>query len=535
MSTSTSSSSLQKKTQNKIYTKAINSLIEKIIRSKRNTFRLTKSHINQNNSNNVSTGHNPNLDKSSNKETEIKSVKITKQYHNKCLNQSGNSSMNDAVSLIIANNSNAKVLELNKQLQEILENYKSNTKRVSGVIEDIMNYLKQENNLSNVIFDNESFVTNIFELISIINFDGIKTAPKYKVTDMNYNNIDGALSKAIIEEFAMNANDPDSNGAAAPIIRIKNENWKDILNLYDILITMLNNLPTITILISKMPLTFITNLVYSLNTMDNEERILIKIIIYKIYISSLTYRKYIIKMISNIIIDISHDEHNKFLCFNECLDLLKCILLGAKHPINDYYLSIITNVICPLMKCKNICKQSIMKETLIKLMKFDSKACNAILAFLIRTWPVRYPERIIVYLDIIETIFNSEEEKNILSDIEESTLHTLLNKIKCCFSDQSFLIADRSLIFFKNEKFIVLLYKYNLEHVFLSKLVENIESHWSQEIKIISRIVISKIAKRDENILMLLNENEKKIVNEFKFDINESEDIWDIHFNLKGD
>ena len=168
-------------------------------------------------------------------------------------------------------------------------------------------------------------------------------------------------------------------------------------------------------------------------------------------------------------------------------------------------------------------------------MKFDSTACNAILAFLIRTWPVRYPERIIVYLDIIETIFNSEEEKNILSDIEESTLHTLLNKIKCCFSDQSFLIADRSLIFFKNEKFIVLLYKYNLEHVFLSKLVENIENHWSQEIKIISRIVISKIAKRDENILMLLNENEKKIVNEFKFDINESEDIWDIHFNLKGD
>ena len=176
-----------------------------------------------------------------------------------------------------------------------------------------------------------------------------------------------------------------------------------------------------------------------------------------------------------------------------------------------------------------------MKEMLIKLMNFDTNACNAILSFLIRTWPVRYPERIIIYLDIIETIFNNEEEKNVLNDIEESTLHTLLNKIKCCFSDQSFLIADRSLIFFKNEKFIVLLYKYNLEHVFLSKLVENIESHWSQEIRIISRIVISKIAKRDENILMLLNENEKKIVGEFKFDINESEDIWDIHFNLKGD
>ena len=535
MSTSTSSSSLQKKTQNKIYRKAINTLIEKIIRSKKNTFRLTKSHINQNNSNNVSSNHNPNLDKSSNKETEIKSVKITKQYHTKCQNQSGNSSMNEAVSLIIANTSNAKIIEFNKQLQEILENFKINANRVSGVIEDIMNYLKQENNLSNIVFDNESFVTNIFELISLINFDGIKTAPKYKVTDMNYNSIESALNKSMIEEFAMSINDPEANAAQAPMIRIKNENWKDILNLYDILITMLNNIPTITILISKMPLSFITNLVYSINTMDNEERILIKIIIYKIYISSLTYRKYIIKMLSNIIIDISHDENNKFLCLNECLTLLKCILLGAKHPISDYYLNLISNVICPLMKCKNICKQSILKDTLIKLMNFDSKACNVIVSFLLRTWPVRYPERIIIYLDIIETIFNSEEQKNILNEIEESTLHTVLNKIRCCFSDQSFLIADRSLIFFKNEKFIVLLYKYNLEHVFLSKLVENIEKHWSQEIRIISRIVISKIAKRDEKILLLLSEEEKKIVNDFKFDINESEDIWDIHFNLKGD
>ena len=533
MSTSTSSSSLTKKTQNKIYTKEINYLIEKIIKSKRNAFRFSKVH--GCNPNNISKGHiSSNLDRSSNKDTEIKSVKITKQYNPKCLNKSGNSSMNEGVSISLIGASNAKINEYNKQIREIVDN-KSINDRCSELIIDILSYLKSENNLSNVIFDNESFVTNIFELISIINFEGIKTAPKYKVTDMNYNTIDGALSKAVIEEFAMNANDPDSNGAAAPIIRIKNENWKDILNLYDILITLLNNLPTITILISKMPLSFITNLVYSINTMDNEERILIKIIIYKIYISSLTYRKYIIKLISNIIIDISHDENNKFLCFNECLDLLKCILLGAKHPINDYYLNIITNVICPLMKCKNICKQSIMKEMLIKLMNFDTNACNAILSFLIRTWPVRYPERIIIYLDIIETIFNNEEKKNVLSDIEESTLHTLLNKIKCCFSDQSFLIADRSLIFFKNEKFIVLLYKYNLEHVFLSKLVENIESHWSQEIRIISRIVISKIAKRDENILMLLNENEKKIVGEFKFDINESEDIWDIHFNLKGD
>ena len=99
----------------------------------------------------------------------------------------------------------------------------------------------------------------------------------------------------------------------------------------------------------------------------------------------------------------------------------------------------------------------------------------------------------------------------------------------------SFLIADRSLIFFKNENFIVELYKANLQISFLSQLVQNIENHWSQEIKIISRIVISRLSKRDDKLLSNLSEKELKVIEDFKFDITESEDIWDIQFNLKVD
>ena len=70
---------------------------------------------------------------------------------------------------------------------------------------------------------------------------------------------------------------------------------------------------------------------------------------------------------------------------------------------------------------------------------------------------------------------------------------------------------------------------------FTRKLISNLENHWSQEIKIISKIVINKLIKRDENILKNLNEKEKKIFESFNYDVNDSEDIWDIHFNLKGD
>ena len=70
---------------------------------------------------------------------------------------------------------------------------------------------------------------------------------------------------------------------------------------------------------------------------------------------------------------------------------------------------------------------------------------------------------------------------------------------------------------------------------FTRRLINNIENHWSQEIKIISKIVINKLIKRDENILKNLSEKEKQIFDSFNYDVNDSEDIWDIHFNLKGD
>ena len=70
---------------------------------------------------------------------------------------------------------------------------------------------------------------------------------------------------------------------------------------------------------------------------------------------------------------------------------------------------------------------------------------------------------------------------------------------------------------------------------FIRKLINNLENHWSQEIKIISKIVINKLIKKDENILKNLSQKDKEIFDSFNYDVNDTEEIWDIHFNLKGD
>ena len=519
--------------QNKLYNKEINNLINKIIKSKNSAFHFSKISP----SSNPGPYDNPqNFSPNEVHHTSKANNNLKKSTKNN-LNKSNNSSLNEAssISLVGNNNLNLKMMDFSKSINYFL--LKKNDLNISKedelkrslLIKDLLNFIKMEKNLSNIINEQDQFISDFIEFISLINFSHIKYYPTYKITDNNYNLIESTLNKNTIEEFVTTENNNENN-IGPSMIRIKKENWQDILNLYDIFIELLNNLPTTPILITKLPLEFISNLVFSLQTLDTEERILIKMIIYKIYVSSLTYRKFILKNISNMLIDITNDNKTNLLCLDECLDLLRCIILGAKKPINAKYMYVVSNVICPLLKCKNINKQTNLKETLFKFMEYDKNLLNEIIKFLLRTWPVRYPDRVIIYLDIIENIFT----KN-LFNLDERLLDNIFKKINFCLSDLNFLIADRCIVFFKNDNFITYLYKFNIYMKFIKKLINNLESHWSQEIKIISKIVINKLIKKDENILKNLSEKDKEIFNSFNYDVNDTEEIWDIHFNLKGD
>ena len=519
--------------QNKLYNKEINNLINKIIKSKNSAFHFSKISP----SSIPGPYDNPQNFSPNDVHRSAKANNNLKKSTKNNLNKSNNSSLNEAssISLVGNNNLNLKMMDFSKSINYFL--LKKNNLNISKedelkrslLIKDLLNFIKMEKNLSNIINEQDQFISDFIEFISLINFSHIKYYPIYKITDNNYNLIESTLNKNTIEEFVTTENNNENN-IGPSMIRIKKENWQDILNLYDIFIELLNNLPTTSILITKLPLEFISNLVFSLQTLDTEERILIKMIIYKIYVSSLTYRKFILKNISNMLIDITNDNKTNLLCLDECLDLLRCIILGAKKPINAKYMYVVSNVICPLLKCKNINKQINLKETLFKFMEYDKNLLNEIIKFLLRTWPVRYPDRVIIYLDIIENIFS----KN-LFNLDERLLDNIFRKINFCLSDLNFLIADRCIVFFKNDNFITYLYKFNIYMKFIKKLINNLESHWSQEIKIISKIVINKLIKKDENILKNLSERDKEIFNSFNYDVNDTEEIWDIHFNLKGD
>ncbi len=109
-----------------------------------------------------------------------------------------------------------------------------------------------------------------------------------------------------------------------------------------------------------------------------------------------------------------------------------------------------------------------------------------------------------------------------------------MKKFTICLKDVNFLIADKSLSLFKSSKIVDLFSSYNFEKIIAKNLVENIVNHWSDEIQLISKLVIAKLMNFHKSFIDKIGQEEKNFID--KIDISEyKEEIWGIHFALKAD
>ena len=114
-------------------------------------------------------------------------------------------------------------------------------------------------------------------------------------------------------------------------------------------------------------------------------------------------------------------------------------------------------------------------------------------------------------------------------------LRKIQHKILISLKDTNFLIADRSMVIFKSEKIISQFISSKLDFKLIDNLIYNIKFHWSQDIKMISNLVIIKIISTFPEILSNLSEEKKKFIQAINNIKVQNEDIWDIQFNLKAD
>lgn len=140
-----------------------------------------------------------------------------------------------------------------------------------------------------------------------------------------------------------------------------------------------------------------------------------------------------------------------------------------------------------------------------------------------------------------ETAFSNNPGENEIAKLQLKNfdyafyLKKIQHKILISLKDTNFLIADRSMVIFKNEKIIAQFISSKLDSKLIDNLIHNIRFHWSQDIKMISNLVIIKVISSFPETLGNLSEENKKYIQAINNLKAQNEDIWDIQFNLKAD
>ena len=68
----------------------------------------------------------------------------------------------------------------------------------------------------------------------------------------------------------------------------------------------------------------------------------------------------------------------------------------------------------------------------------------------------------------------------------------------------------------------------------VKNLVGNIKDHWSDEIQLISKLVIAKLLNFHKEFIEKIGKDDRLFID--KIDISEyKEEIWGVHFDLKAD
>lgn len=109
-----------------------------------------------------------------------------------------------------------------------------------------------------------------------------------------------------------------------------------------------------------------------------------------------------------------------------------------KKPLRSDIINFVCTNIFPLLKnkfIKNIFPS--LKLFINKIFLISNELVTKMLQFLNKTWPVRYPDKIVIYLEILETIFESDyiKEKS-----KNDLMRKILKKLLSSISDINFLV-----------------------------------------------------------------------------------------------
>jgi hypothetical protein len=97
-----------------------------------------------------------------------------------------------------------------------------------------------------------------------------------------------------------------------------------LLNIYEILVVMINNCDDVEKLLDS---NFLNKAISNITSYDSEERVIVKLLIHKLYSSSFEFRKLIIKKMEDKLLDILYNS-SKVIDIIGINDILEVSMVG---------------------------------------------------------------------------------------------------------------------------------------------------------------------------------------------------------------
>ncbi len=82
--------------------------------------------------------------------------------------------------------------------------------------------------------------------------------------------------------------------------------------------------------------------------------------------------------------------------------------MGLKAPIKQKYLDVLERFVFPLLKNKNMKHVTFhLKTFLVKISEVHENIIKILLKYLNKTWPIRFPEKILFFIEIFESVIKN--------------------------------------------------------------------------------------------------------------------------------
>ena len=118
------------------------------------------------------------------------------------------------------------------------------------------------------------------------------------------------------------------------------------------------------------------------------------------------------------------------------INLLESIISGLKKPIKSNIINLINKNVLPLLKNNFLKYFSLNLKNFINfLLTIDQNYIKNIITFLLKSWPVRYPDKLLIYIEIIENILLNHQKDN-----QNEYFKKVLRKIAISITNANFLV-----------------------------------------------------------------------------------------------